>query len=134
MLSKIARYLPIFVILFAFTAPAFAQNIPPAKNFGTSVQACSGGSTAVLAADDLKQGRRDYLMVQCTGAADCYCCLGTGANGCTVVNGTFLAKGGVGSEVFIPLSPQNGFIVPVPIADVACCGSGGTSNVSGVDW
>ena len=133
MLSKIARYLPIFVILFAFTAPAFGQATPPAKNFGATVVSCASGSTQLLVQDDLAQGFRDYLMYQCTGANNCYCCLGT-KNTCTTTNGTFLASSGVGSVVLVPIQRANGIFVPVPIADLACCGSGGASTVSGADW
>jgi hypothetical protein len=119
-------------LMLAFATPLFAQSVPPGKNFGTTIVACTSGSTNVLS-QDTTYGFRDFLMYQCTGANNCYCCLGTG-NNCTTTNGTLLASGGVGSVVLVPIERAHGIFVPAPIADLACCGSGGTSVVSGLTY
>jgi hypothetical protein len=122
--------LGILLLVLALATPAFAQPIPSGTNKGVAIT--NSSSTQVLALDDLKMGFRDYLMIQCTGANACYCCLGTN-NNCGTTNGTLLGANG-GSWTLTPQRRANGILIPVPIADVSCVTAGGASNVVTLDF
>jgi hypothetical protein len=120
----------ILLVLLVFAVPTFAQSVPPATNKGVPINNVT--STPVLVQDDLKMGFRDYLLIQCTGANACYCCLGTN-NNCGTTNGTLLGANG-GSWTLTPEIRANGIVIPVPIADVSCITAVGASNVVTLDW
>ena len=132
-LSKAMRISAIVLVMLTLARLAHAQSIANAKNQGGAIQACTGGSTQVLAKDDLTLGLRDYLMIQCTGANNCYCCIGTN-NACTTTNGTLLSANGVGFWLLVSVPRANGIIVAAPAGDVSCCGAGGTSNAVTLDY
>jgi hypothetical protein len=128
--------LPIIVILLLLLAvlllgaPVFAQPIPNAKSNGVTI---GPASTQVLVANDLALGiGRDYLMIQCTGATTCYCCIGTN-NNCSTLNGTALAAS-TGAWILTSVSRTNGIIIPAPAGDVACVTASGNSQVVTLDY
>jgi hypothetical protein len=122
--------LPIIAIPFLLLAvPAFAQPVPNAQNNGVAI---GPTSTPVLAQNDLALGARDYLMIQCTGATTCYCCIGTN-NNCSTLNGTALAAS-TGAWILTSVSRTNGIIISAPAGDVACVTASGNSQVVTLDY